>query len=82
MLSKLGIYLFNEIVASCICTHTRAALEMLRWIVTRLVKPGAPAFGWHVPGFLKLFLSGKSVCVCVCVCVCPPPRALITTHVK
>ena len=25
---------------------------------------------WHVPGFLKLLLSMKSVCVCVCVCVC------------
>ena len=30
----------------------------------------------RAPGFLKLFLSAKSVCVC------PPPRALITTHVK
>ena len=28
---------------------------------------------WPAPGFLKLLLSGKSVCVCVCVCVCPLP---------
>ena len=26
-----------------------------------------PAFGRHTPGFLKLLLSGKSVCVFVCV---------------
>ena len=26
-----------------------------------IFKPG----GWRTPGFLKLFLSGKSVCVCV-----------------
>ena len=33
--------------------------------------------GWCVPGFLKLFLSGKSVCVCMCVCVCvSAPKAM------
>ena len=27
----------------------------------------------RTPGFLKLLLSGKSVCVYGCVCVCLPP---------
>ena len=29
-----------------------------------------PAEGRHMPGFLKLLLSVKSVCVHVCLCVC------------
>ena len=32
-----------------------------------LIKPGMYQ---HMPGFLKLLLSGKSVCVFVCVCLC------------
>ena len=34
-------------------------------------KPGVPAFGRRVPGFLKLLLSATLVCVCACVCVRP-----------
>ena len=45
-----------------------------------------PQAGWHVPGFLKLFLCGRRyvclcMCVCVCVCVCVSLRLLITRDV-
>ena len=42
---------------------------------TLLLTRRAPAAGRRAPGFLKLLLSGKSVCVCVwmCVCVCVRP---------
>ena len=40
-------------------------------------KPGAPAAGQHMPGFLKLILCGSSVCVYVC----PSPKLLITSSV-
>ena len=41
-------------------------------------KPGVPATGRRVSGFLNLFLCGHQyactyVCVCVCVCVCVSP---------
>ena len=51
-----------------------------------IFKPGVPATGQCVPGFLESFLSAN-VCmhlclrVCVCVFVCPPPRLLITSDV-
>ena len=54
-------------------------------------KPGVPATGQHVSGFLNLFLCGHHyaymcvcvcvcvfVCVCVCVCVFPRPKAINT----
>ena len=34
-----------------------------------------------MPGFLKLFLSAKSVGVCACVCVCVRPEAINYIHV-
>ena len=48
-------------------------------------KPGAPAKGWHAPGFLKLLLSRKSVCVFVCLFVCLfvcPPRGYLKLFTK
>ena len=32
--------------------------------------------------FLEIALARASVCLRACVCVCPPPRPLITSHVK
>ena len=48
-----------------------------------IIKPGmrGPQRTW----FLEIVSSaniGMFACVCVCVHVCPPPRALITGHVK
>ena len=45
-----------------------------------LFKPGA--CGRRVPGFLKLLLSGKSVCVCECGCVCVRPQGYEKLPIK
>ena len=40
-----------------------------------------PVQGQHMPGFLKLFLSGKSVqCMCMSVCASPPTNSGMIWH--
>ena len=46
-----------------------------------LLNQARAAFG-RAPGFLKSFRPRTLVYVYVCVRVCPPPRPLITSHVK
>ena len=52
-----------------------------------LVKPGVHSL-WPCTWFHEIVLAHVLVClcvcvsVCVCVCVSPPPRLLITSHVK
>ena len=94
--SQLSIHTnlsMNNAIVTCsaiineLTSYSSSALSELMYYVnnnlkTYFFKPAA-----HTPGFLKLLLSGKSVCVfvclfvCVCVCI-PAPRLLKTFHMK
>ena len=70
-----SVYILNAIIS----LYT---VGMYILMLSLFVKPGTRGLWPCAPGFLKSFCPRTSVCLRVCVWVCPPPRPLITSHVK
>ena len=69
------------LTGTCVKSFKKHAVQRTKVMLCKpLFKPGACGRSAHA-WFLQI-VSSANVCMFAYVCVCPPPRPLITSHVK